>query len=90
MSDTSIKVYTPLPIPSLPATSTRQPPLTEEQEAKYQEVLQQFSGHGYQVPGEGDENHLTDAEKCWVVRSNCWYYTAVGLTRFRAVTGMYP
>jgi len=68
MSDTSAKVYTALPIPSL-TTSTRPPPLTEEQEAKYQEVLKQFSGDDYQVPDEGDKNHLTDIEKCWVVRS---------------------
>ena len=67
MSDTFTKVYTALPIPS--TTSTRPPPLTEEQEGKYQEVLKQFSGEDYQVPGEGDKNHLTDIEKCWVVRS---------------------
>jgi len=70
MSDTSAKIYTALPIPPLPTTSTRPPPLTEEQEAKYQEVLKQFSGEDYQVPGEGDKNHLTDLEKCWLVRSN--------------------
>jgi hypothetical protein len=71
MDDTSAKVYTALPVPSLPATSARSPPLTEEQEEKYQEMLKQFSGDDYQVPGEGDKNHLTDIEKCWVVRSNC-------------------
>ena len=70
MSETSAKVYTALPIPSLPTTSTCPPPLTEEQEAKYQEVLKQFSGEDYQVPDEGDKNHLTDLEKCWLVRSN--------------------
>jgi hypothetical protein len=68
MSDTSPKVYTPLSIPPLPATSTRPPPLTAEQEEKYQEVLKQFSGEDYQVPDEGDKNHLTDIEKCWIVR----------------------
>ena len=90
MGDTSTKVYTPLPVPSLPVTSTRSPPLTEEQEAKYQEVLKQFSGEDYQVPGEGDKNHLTDIEKCWVVRSNPGTTPVMGLTCSRAVTGVYP
>ena len=90
MGDTSAKVYAALPIPTLPATCTRSPPLTEEQEAKYQEVLKQFSGEDYQVPGEGDKNHLTDIEKCWVVRSIPGTTPGMSLTRSRAVTGVYP
>lgn len=58
---------TPIPPPSLPART--RPTLTEEEQKKYETVLEHFTDPNFVVPGVGDGKHtLTEEEKFWLTR----------------------
>ena len=58
--------YTPIEVPVIEGDSVQNVELTEDQEQKYNEVLDHFSKDDFKVPGE-EKGDLMEEEKFWLV-----------------------
>lgn len=72
--------FTPLPVPAPQNEEHRHAQLSEEEEKKRQEVLAHFDKDDYTLPEE-EKGALTDEEKMWLVRIQCYACPPISLLR---------